>query len=164
MPIEVTLSRDLMPSLTRQQGDVLIYQAADGGELAMQGGVLALTGGFESAVYLSLFGGNRDDDGREQNRMNWWGNLSESNPARQYRSETQYLILRLNPTSGNLLRIEDAMRADLGWFLTENIVSDLETGARIPRKDELQLNVVLFAEGDEQSFSFTENWRAQSRG
>ena len=44
MPIEVTLSRDLMPSLTRQQGDVLIYQAADGGELAMQGGVLALTG------------------------------------------------------------------------------------------------------------------------
>jgi phage gp46-like protein len=144
----------------QQQGDVLLFQTDDGGEIIVEGGITTMTGGIETSAYLSLFGGNEDDDGRDENPHNWWANISEPDPTKEYRSETQHLLQALAATSGNLRRIEDAAKRDLEWFLTEKVASSVDVVASIPGLNRIKLTVTIEAIGDESTFEFVENWKA----
>ena len=66
-----------------QQGDVKLFQNADGGEVTVEDGVAEMSGGLETSAFLSLFGGNEDDDGLRGSSATWWGNLDETQPARE---------------------------------------------------------------------------------
>lgn len=145
---------------SNQQGDVLLFQSIDNGDIESVNGVTTMTGSFETAAYLSLFGGNKDDDGSDGNPKNWWGNIDETEDVRTYRSETQFLIETLPTSSANLRRLEDAAKRDLSWFLTESIASLLEVVASIPQINTVKLVITIQAEGDESSFEFVENWKA----
>ena len=143
-----------------QQGDVSLNQTPDGGEITVEGGVVRMSGGLETAAYLSLFGGNFQDDGRDGNSDNWWGNLSETNAVRQYRSETQNLLKSLPLTSSNLRLIEDAVTRDLSWFLAQDIASSIRVGVSIPALNTVQIDVSVEAVGEEKAFQFVENWKS----
>lgn len=142
--------------------DVLLYQTNDNGEIEIESGLVTLTPGLDTAAYLSLFGGNWKDDGSQNNRETWWGNLDEAEPAKRYRSETQYLLGTLPATSGNLRRIEDAATRDLKWLLDEAVASSLTVSASLIGLNRVKIDIIIRAEGDEAQFSFTENWRASS--
>lgn len=144
-----------------QQGDVLLFQSNDEGEINVGAGLIEMSGGLRTAAYLSLFGGNSDDNGQPDNELTWWGNIDETDPARQYRSETQYLIESLPATSGNLKRIEQAASRDLNWFLTSGAATSVTAVASIPDIKKLRLIININAEGIEQSFEFLENWKAE---
>lgn len=142
--------------------DVLLYQTNDNGEMEIEGGLVTLTPGLDTAAYLSLFGGNWKDDGSQNNRQTWWGNLEETEPSRQYRSETQYLLGTIPATSRNLRRIEDAATRDLQWLLDESVASSLTVSASLIGLNRVKIEVIIRAEGDESQFNYTENWRAGS--
>ena len=144
----------------KQQGDVFLAQTVDDGEIDVINGLVTMSGGLDTAAYLSLFGGNEADDGRASNPANWWGNIDETRPARQYRSETQNLLTGLPATTGNMLRIEDAVRRDLDWFLSENIASLIEVDVTIPELNKVNISVRIEADGLETRFNFVENWKA----
>lgn len=146
--------------MTRQQGDVLLYQTTDDGEINVEGGIVKMSGGLETATYLSLFGGNEDDDGRANNAATWWANLDEADPARRYRSETQHLLQALPATTGNLRRIEDAATRDLDWFIQTSVASSLTVAASVPGLNKIKLTISIEAVGEESSFEFVENWKA----
>lgn len=145
-----------------QQGDVLLFQTDDDGEITVENGLVEMSGGLETAAYLSLFGGNEDDDGRGANPLTWWGNLDEVDPARQYHSETQNLLQALPATTGNLRRIEDAAGRDLAWFVGERVASSVTVAASIPGLNRIKLTVDIEAVGEESSFEFVENWKASA--
>lgn len=145
-----------------QQGDVLLVQTDDGGEITVTGGITEMTGSFESMAYLCLFGGNEDDDGRDGNPKNWWGNLDEDDPDRQYRSETQHLLQAIPATSGNLRKIEDAAGRDLKVFTAAKIASSVTVAASIPGINRVKLTIEIEAQGVESSFDFVENWKAST--
>lgn len=140
-----------------QQGDVLHFQTTDGGEIESINGVATMSSGLETAAYLSLFGGNEDDDGSDGNPKNWWGNLDEPETANHYRSETQYLVQSLVATSANLRRVEDAANRDLAWMVTSGVVKTVEAVASIPGLN--RLKIVITMNGDE-TIEFVENWKA----
>lgn len=142
-----------------QQGDVLLFQTDDDGEINVENGIVEMSGGLETAAYLSLFGGNEDDDGRDNNALTWWGNLDEVDPVRQYRSETQHLLQSIPATSGNLRRIEDAASRDLAWFTERNVASSVTVEASIPGINRVKITVNIEAVGEESSFEFVENWK-----
>lgn len=142
------------------QGDVLLFQTENNGEIIVSGGITEMTGGFETAVYLSLFGGNEDDDGRKENNKTWWGNLNEIDPANQYKSETQNLLRSIPATSSNLLKIQAAVERDLNWFLEKKIASSISILVTIPALNRIKIEVHIEASGEEYSFEFTENWKA----
>jgi len=146
--------------MIEQSGDILLYQTTDNGEIEFADGFLTMTEGFETAVYLALFGGNFDDDGRDGGSLEWWGNLITTEPTEQYRSETQNIVEGLPVTSGNLRRVEDAARRDLSFLLSRSIASSVDVSARVLGRDTLELNIVILAEGEESRFSFVENWRS----
>lgn len=142
--------------------DVLLYQTNDNGEVEIEGGLITLTPGLDTAAYLSLFGGNWKDDGSQNNRQTWWGNLDETEPAKRYRSETQYLLGTIPATSRNLRRIEDAATRDLQWLLDESIASSLTVSASLIGLNRVKIEIIVRAEGDESQFNYTENWRAST--
>lgn len=142
------------------EGDVLLYQSLNGGEIDYIDGQPVMTGGFETAAYLSLFGGNKDDDGSKDNPLTWWGNVEETDPDKRYISRTQYILQGLPATAANLRRLEEAARLDLNWFLTSKIASSVEVEAVIPEFNKVNIAVTIKAEGKESQFNFTENWRA----
>lgn len=142
--------------------DVLLFQTNDNGEIEIEDGLVTLTPGLDTAAYLSLFGGNWKDDGSQNNRQTWWGNLGETEPAQRYRSETQYLLGTIPATSRNLRRIEDAAARDLQWLLDESIASSLTVSASLIGLNRVKIEVIIRAEGDESQFNYTENWRAST--
>ena len=146
--------------MTNQQGDVLLCQTPNGGEIEVINGVVTMSGGLEVAAYLSILGGNYADDGRLTNPETWWGNLDETDRAFRYISETQNLIEGLPVASRNLILLEQAAGRDLQWMLDKNIASSITVSASIPQLGRIAFNIKIMAEGEEENFNFTENWRA----
>lgn len=135
--------------------DVLLRQADDGGEITLQGGLLLLSDGIETAVYLSLFGGNEDDPGDVDGPLQWWGNLLEAEPERAYRSETQYLLKSLPAIPANLRRIEQAAARDLQWMLDTDNAQSITVEATIPALNRVQINLtIITAAGQSIELSF----------
>lgn len=146
--------------MTGQQGDVSLFQTDNEGEITVEGGIVTMGGGLETSAYLSLFGGDEDDDGRDNNPANWWANIDEVDPSKEYHSETQNLLQALPATTGNLRRIEDAANRDLAWFITNNVASSVNVTASIPGINRIKLSIDIEARGEESSFEFVENWKA----
>lgn len=146
--------------MSEQQGDVLLQQVANDGEIEVIGGIVTMTGRFGTAAYLSLYGGNKDDDGSDDSALGWWGNIGETEDSRKYRSETQFLLETLPMSSANLKRVEDAAARDLEWFLTESIASSVEVEATIPTLNTIKVVCTILAQGEESTFEFVENWKA----
>jgi phage gp46-like protein len=143
-----------------QEGDVKLFQTDDDGNITVENGLVEMSGGLETAAYLSLFGGNEDDDGRADNPANWWANLDEVDPTREYHSETQNLLQALPATTGNLRRIEDAAGRDLAWFVDSGVASSVSVSASIPGINRIKLTIDIEAVGRGSSFEFVENWKA----
>jgi phage gp46-like protein len=135
--------------------DVLLQHTANGGEITFEQGLLVMSPtGLETAAYLSLFGGNERDSGlASTEKLQWWGNLGERDAARQYRSETHYLLRSLALIPANLRRFEDAAKRDLAWMVS-SVATAVTATATMPALDTVRL-VVGIVIGDETiSFVF----------
>lgn len=142
----------------QQEGDVLLYQTTDDGGIIVKDGLIEMSGGLRTSAYLSLFGGNKDDDGTPGNGNAWWGNALETEKSKVYISETQHLLEALTITSGNLLRVEDAARRDLAWFKDTGLATTITVTASILGLNMLKLTINI----DQEQFEFVENWRSAS--
>lgn len=140
--------------------DVRLYDTVDGGEIDYQNGQAMLADGLETAAYLSLFGGNEDDSGAEQDdARQWWGNFSETEEASQLRSRTQHVIKSMPLTSGNLVKTEDAALADLDWMRNE-FAADVVVSASIAAPRMLNLAVEIDVGDSAYVFTFSTPWNA----
>jgi phage gp46-like protein len=142
-----------------QQGDVLIFQTNDGGDISVNGGVVEMSGGLQTTAYLSLFGGNEDDVGGSDTSLTWWANLDETRPEREYRSETQNILQALTATPGNLRRVEDAANRDLAWLVEQKVAHTVTVSASMPGLNKIKL--IINIDGD-LTVEFLENWKARS--
>jgi len=141
-------------------GDVLLQQTNDGGDITFVNRAISLTDGFEVAAYLSLFGGNEDDDGSPSSVLGWWGNLIESEDRFKLISRTQYLLRSIPITVPNVLRLQRAAEADLVWFVTSAIASRVTVSVTVVGLNRVQFAVTIVAVGGGHTFNFTENWKA----
>ncbi len=137
--------------------DVLLFQTNDDGDITIEDGFVELTDDFRTSAYLSLFGGNEQDDGRDDNPLTWWANLNETNPSKRYVSETEHLLQSLPVTSGNLLRLQDAALRDLQFFKNIGAVSEIAVEISLVALNRLKYVITL--NGDE-TVEFTQNWKA----
>lgn len=128
--------------------DVLLTPTPDGGDIQVEGGRVQLTDHFETAVYLSLFGG-----------ASWWGNEGETE-ARRMTSRTEDALRDYNPIPANLSRIQRAVESDLQWFLTEKIASSVSVEVTMPARNTVTIAAAIEARGEQNEFSFTEAWLA----
>lgn len=128
--------------------DVLLFQTPDGGEITFVNGEPKGVVGPESAVFLSLFGGNEEDSGSDGDKPRmWWGSVEESDPAKRYRSELQHVLLGLPITPANLKRAEDAAGRDLAWMVETGYATFVSAVARMPALNTVTLDINGEADG-----------------
>lgn len=138
--------------------DVRLHHTRDGGEVEIVNGRATTDDGPATAVYLSLFGGNEEDAGTAAtDRVQWWGNLTEDEPARHLRSETQHLLRALPATAANLRRVEDAASGDLAWMVDE-LGATVEVAARIPAVNHIEFSVDVELDGRTTKLRIEEPW------
>lgn len=143
--------------------DVRIYQTDDGGEIDYVNGQAVMSDGLESAVYLSLFGGNEQDSGLSaDDSLQWWGNFTEALAERRYRSETQGLLRSIPPIPANLRRVEDAVGADLAWMLDTKLATFVGAVASMPAINTVKIDIRVQIDGTVFPFEFTEPWSPSS--
>ena len=128
--------------------DVLVYQTNDGGEIICEAGQIAMDDGVQTAVFLSLFGGNEDDSGDDDGKAKeWWPNKTETDANKKFRSRTHYLLRSIALTSGNLQLIEDAAALDLQWMLDTKLADFVGASASIPALNWIRIDVKIEIQG-----------------
>jgi phage gp46-like protein len=138
--------------------DVKLFNEADGGNIEIVNGMVTMSAGLETSVYLSLFGGNEQDSGLQaDDSKQFWGNLSETDPAKQYRSRTQYALRALPAIPANLLRLEDAVKADLAWMLV-SVASKVDVVASMPALNRVGLAVAVTVSDKVYELQFLQPW------
>jgi len=145
--------------------DVRMFHGPDGGDIAFVGGLLEMSDGLFEAVYLSLFGGNDRDSGLPGDlSKQWWGNFSEPDPAKHYRSETQFLLDTLPPTSGNLRRIEAAVTNDLAWLTSSKLVRAVRATVSMPARSSIHIAGEIDVDGSAEGYRFAipRTWGARA--
>lgn len=130
------------------QGDVLLCQTDNDGDIESINGVVTLTCGLETAVYLSMFSGS-----------DWWGDIQEQDPDFKMPSETEKVLESMAAIPANLRRVEEAVYRDLAWLGNKKIANLVEVKATMPGVDEVQIVTKIEARGEESTFSFVENWQ-----
>lgn len=141
--------------------DVLLTESdeSDGGEIEYLNGLATTEDGLETAVYLSLFGGNEEDGGGQTDEpVQFWGNLIEDDESRILRSRFQNLVDGLPATTGNLARLKDAAEQDLAWLTAEGFAQSVEVTLSVPQLHRLSVTVAADVDGRRYSYTFLRNW------
>ena len=130
-----------------QQGDVVLYQSVDGGEIESINGLITMNGGLQTAVYLSLFGGNQYNEDDNENIQTetfkeWWGNFEEVE-NNQYISRTQNFLEGIPPSSANLQTLEELANEDLKWMIDYNLATEIIINASIPELNMVKLEIQI---------------------
>jgi phage gp46-like protein len=125
------------------EGDLLLYDTPDGGELAIENGLFVSDKQFSTSVYLSLFGGNKEDSGKVKNKEEWWGNLLDISESEKLKSRFQYIITGFPMTVKNIKEAETAAQLDLQWFVKEKIADEIFIYGKAVAKNQLSLTIEI---------------------
>lgn len=139
--------------------DVYLFNTDDGGEIDIIDGVVTLTDGARVAIYLSLFGGNVEDNGQDANPKQWWGNYNEQDVAKKQRSTFQNLLNTVPAIPFNLQRLQDAATFDLAWMTEGGFADSVDVVCTIPDKNRVRVQITIVAQDGETDMVFAEDWR-----
>jgi phage gp46-like protein len=148
------------------EGDLLLYETPDGGDVHVEDGLFSCDRAYDTAVYLSLFGGNKEDSGKVKNRKTWWGNtLRGVTESQKLVSRFQALISGLPMTTKNILAAEDAAKLDLGWMVDEKLADEIFIDGRAVSINRLKLKIQVNAKGKPiYSGALSVPWKAGANG
>lgn len=140
-----------------QSGDVLLFHSnSDCGDITEEGGIVQMTQGFETMVYLVLMGGNEEDDGSEStSKLQWWGNEGEPE-ERQYRGKFHSKIKGGRPiTSAFISECQSSGLEDLETaFIQGGFAKSVEFYCSAPSAKRLDVSgTILFLNDLERSFN-----------
>lgn len=129
-------------------GDVYLYDTDNGAEISVVNGLIIPDKGFRSAVYLSLFGGNKEDTGEVINVQTWWGNNIESNfENEKLVSRFQSFINSVPMTSKNLTIAEEKVQEDLKWFIDDGIADTVDVNITEVNRKQIEVKIVISKAG-----------------
>lgn len=147
-------------------GDVLLFDTENGGEISVINGLVIPDGSFRTAVYLSLFGGNKNDGGDVASSDTWWGNRLEGVSENEKLVSRFMAFVRSVPLNSKNLKIaQDKAKEDLKWFLDDGIADSVEVNLLDEGNNRIQLNVKIEKSGKIiESGKYALQWEAVKNG
>lgn len=148
------------------EGDILLIDTLDGPEMDIKNGLIISDPGFRTAVYLSLFGGNRDDNGEVVNSKTWWGNcLNDVGKNEQMVSSFQSFIKTFPLTTKNILIAESKAEQDLQWFIDEGIADTVTAEITVKTNNSIELNIIIGKSGELiEAGNYSMQWESMRDG
>jgi phage gp46-like protein len=151
-----------MNDLQTFEGDLLLEDTPDGGDIRIENDLFVSDRSFNTAVYISIFGGNKDDNGKVKNDKTWWGNtLGDTVENEKLVSRFQAIIFGLPMTTKNIQEAETAAVLDLNWLIKEGAADKIITAGRATGRNRFALTVQIRSGGKsiyENTFSLF--WRS----
>lgn len=146
-------------------GDVLLDGKSGMGDIKIENGLVKDDRRFDTAIYLSLFGGNKNDDaGRE--KETWWGNLIPGTKENEkIVSSFHAAVSGLPMTAGNIKRAAKAAEKDLEWLTSEKIADTVEVSLTDKGHNRAALSVTVAKDKEnitETEYSF--QWQGGADG
>jgi phage gp46-like protein len=139
-----------------------VEDTPDGGDIRIENDLFVSDRSFNTAVYLSIFGGNKEDNGKVKNNKTWWGNTLEGTPENEKLvSRFQAIIFGLPMTTKNMESAETAASLDLKWVIDEGIADKIKVLGRAVSRNRFTLDVEISMVGKsiyENTFSLF--WKA----
>ena len=132
---------------TNFAGDLLIKGGLEGGEIEVDDGLISDCETFSTSIYLSLFGGNANDDsGRSKDT--WWGNLIPGTKQEEkYISKFQAVINGVPLSARNLQKAQTAAKEDLSWIVDKKIADEVNATLSAENKNRVYLYVTINKDG-----------------
>jgi phage gp46-like protein len=127
--------------------DLKLFITEQGTDIEIQNGSPILTGGLESAVFLSLF------------TPAFWGN-SIADIDGQYTSRLPELYQAPLTNTSRLDAIE-AVKNSLQWLINKGIASEIQARGEIPKEGYLFLSVKVTQPSGDSTIAYNLNWIAQ---
>lgn len=148
------------------EGDVLLSDSNDGGQITVVNGLVMPDRGFATAIYLSLFGGCVEDEGKVDNDSTWWGNrLNGTREDEKMVSRFQAFIRSVPLTSKNLTLATEYVIQDCEWMRDIGICDDIEAYINAINNNQIRIEVVLTKSGTLiEKGNYTANWEAITNG
>tara|TARA_R110002074_G_scaffold274940_4_gene446556 strand:- start:582 stop:1061 length:480 start_codon:yes stop_codon:yes gene_type:complete len=140
--------------------DVKIIETNDGGDAVLKGRDLEAAFGWANMVYLSMFGGNLEQNTPTERvagsqEFDWWGNnlFFNEEPTRQFNSLTERRLMNVPLNSRGRVSIEQAIKEDLS-FISQ--LADVDISTAIQGPDRLRIEIVIreFESGTSDELSF----------
>lgn len=124
-------------------GDVLLKSTLDGGDIVIEDGLVKDCRNFDTAAFLSLFGGNKKDvNGRP--KETWWGNLLPGTKKKEWiQSEFGAMSEGLPITGANLLAAKSAALRDLDWIKSDAGAEEVAASIRAENPARTKLTVEI---------------------
>ena len=148
------------------EGDLLLCDTPDGGDIIILDGLISSERAYGTAVYLSLFGGNQEDNGKVKNRKTWWGNtLRGVSENQKLVSRFQAIIFGLPMTTKNIMDAEEAAKLDLDWMVGEKLADEIIPDGRAVSNNRFNLKIQIKSKGKTiYSSTFVIPWKAGTHG
>lgn len=128
-------------------GDVLLTSTPDGFDVVLENGLIKDCRDFDSAVLLSLMGGN-DEDLNRRPKETWWGNFVEGTQENEWiSSEFGALVKGFPLTSGNLRKAKDACKRDLDWIINDAGADEIDVELTAESAQRVKLDVEVTQDG-----------------
>jgi phage gp46-like protein len=135
-------------TLQNFEGDVLLIETPDGGDFVMKDGLIMADSSYSTAIYLSLFGGNKEDSGVVKTNKTWWGNTLRDTPKNEKLiSRFQYVIRSIPLTVKNIKAAENAAVLDLAWMVEEGIANKVEATGSTEGKNRFRIAINIIKSG-----------------
>jgi phage gp46-like protein len=130
------------------EGDLLLHDGNDFGEIDLEDGLFVSDRSFNTAVYISLFGGNKDDNGKVKNNKTWWGNTLEGTAENEKLvSRFQAVIFGLPMTTKNIQDAETAASLDLKWLINEGVADKIIATGKATGRNRFALTIDIQSGG-----------------
>jgi len=142
--------------------DLQFQDTKEGGDLVVKGSDLKLTQGWDTMLFLSLFGGNVEestDGSRTEGEIpeDYWANslLFGGNPGLQFNSRTVRVLQEQQLSKDTIFNLEQAARADLDQLQQ---FATIEVSAELLSPDSAQLNITITEPGNQEGGLYQFLW------
>jgi len=135
--------------MTLRQGDLLLYQTVDGGEISVKNGEPVMDGGFQTAMYMSI--------AAQDNTPTWMNEYLTG--AQQLKSEFLPFLKGAPKTSQNILKAEELAKKDLQWFIDTGKADEVNVNIISVDANRISVTIQILKDGetiDENEFKI--NW------
>lgn len=149
-----------------QNLDTYLIENGDGGDLVLVGNDIKTIGGFENMIYIALFGGNPGYSTAgakvDEQIFDYWGNfmLHPGENKVWFNSTLEYLLENSAITSGNRIKLEQAVLSDLS-FMTA--FAKISATVELIGVDRVRITVTVLQPEIQNSNEFSYIWNATAQ-
>lgn len=130
-----------------QEGDVLLFQTLNGGDISITDGIVKMTEGLETAVYLSLF-----------SPKDWFCNDAAETPVEKLSSQTEEVINNKPQSSKNYQLLVQAVNADLKWLIDNGNANNIDVAVSSDGLNRVSISVTIEQDSSSTNITLPVEW------